>query len=128
MNIGCSENPQQRRLRRCSLRSRRALEDVYGKAKPSSVGDVHRRSSLESRFCYDNPIPEEIIEKPIGLSLALKNNLSWRVRESLSKYAVLVAGELGILFVRDVGVEVTLVLLDKKVVWEVGILCVRDVG
>ncbi|OVA16422.1 hypothetical protein BVC80_243g32 [Macleaya cordata] len=35
-----------------------------------SVGDVHRvRSSLESLFCYDKPIPEEIIEKPIGLSL-----------------------------------------------------------
>ncbi|CAI9756606.1 unnamed protein product [Fraxinus pennsylvanica] len=34
-----------------------------------AVGDVHRRSSLESLFCYDKPIPEEIIEKPIGLSL-----------------------------------------------------------
>ncbi|CAA2955961.1 uncharacterized protein LOC111412973 isoform X2 [Olea europaea var. sylvestris] len=43
------------------------------RAMPSSVGDVHRRSSLESRFCYDKPIPEEIIEKPSGLSLALKN-------------------------------------------------------
>lgn len=39
-------------------------------ADSSSVGDVHRRrSSLESLFCYDKPIPEEIIEKPIGLSL-----------------------------------------------------------
>ena len=40
-------------------------------ADSSSLGDVHRRrSSLESLFCYDKPIPEEIIEKPIGLSLA----------------------------------------------------------
>ncbi|KAH7571644.1 hypothetical protein ACOSP7_014390 [Xanthoceras sorbifolium] len=42
-------------------------------AESSSVGDVHkRRSSLESLFCYDKPIPEEIIENPVGLSLAEK--------------------------------------------------------
>lgn len=34
------------------------------------MGDVHRgRSSLESLFCYDKPIPEERIEKPVGISL-----------------------------------------------------------
>ncbi|XP_057948718.1 uncharacterized protein LOC131144223 isoform X2 [Malania oleifera] len=38
----------------------------------SSVGDVHRRSSLKSLFCYDKSIPEEIIEKPIGVALAEK--------------------------------------------------------
>ncbi|KAK4431985.1 hypothetical protein Salat_0960600 [Sesamum alatum] len=39
-----------------------------------AVGDVHRkRSSLESLFCYDKPIPEEIIEKPVGISMAEKN-------------------------------------------------------
>lgn len=44
------------------------------KAMSSSVGDVRKqRSSLESLFCYDKPIPEEIIEKPIGISLAEKN-------------------------------------------------------
>ncbi|KAJ7976443.1 DnaJ/Hsp40 cysteine-rich domain superfamily protein [Quillaja saponaria] len=33
------------------------------------TGDVHRRRrSLESLFCYDKEIPEERIEKPIGLS------------------------------------------------------------
>ncbi|KAJ4978504.1 hypothetical protein NE237_009284 [Protea cynaroides] len=38
---------------------------------PNSVADAHKkRSSLESLFCYDKPIPEEIIEKPIGLALA----------------------------------------------------------
>ncbi|GFQ00456.1 hypothetical protein PHJA_002189600, partial [Phtheirospermum japonicum] len=70
-----------------------------------------RRSSLESLFCYDKPIPEEIIEEPIGISwmkkildiilivrtvnlkeiffapLALDRaymwSLSWRVEESL---------------------------------------------
>ncbi|CAA3031047.1 uncharacterized protein LOC111368928 [Olea europaea subsp. europaea] len=39
------------------------------RATVRAVGDVHRRSNLESPFCYDKPIPEEIIEKPIGLSL-----------------------------------------------------------
>lgn len=39
----------------------------------SSAGDVHRRrSSLESLFCYDKAIPEERIEKPVGISLAEK--------------------------------------------------------
>ncbi|KAH6779497.1 DnaJ/Hsp40 cysteine-rich domain superfamily protein [Perilla frutescens var. hirtella] len=34
----------------------------------------HRRmNSLESLFCYDKPVPEEIIEKPVGLALAEKN-------------------------------------------------------
>ncbi|XP_031392659.1 uncharacterized protein LOC116204629 [Punica granatum] len=38
-----------------------------------AVGDSHmRRSSLESLFCYDKPIPEERIEKPVGLSLSAK--------------------------------------------------------
>ncbi|GFQ07226.1 hypothetical protein PHJA_002866700 [Phtheirospermum japonicum] len=39
-----------------------------------AVGNVDkRRSSLESLFCYDKPIPEEIIEMPIGISLAEKD-------------------------------------------------------
>ncbi|KAJ4721334.1 DnaJ/Hsp40 cysteine-rich domain superfamily protein [Melia azedarach] len=41
-------------------------------AESSAVGDVHRKSSLESLFCYDKSIPEERIEKPVGLSLAEK--------------------------------------------------------
>ncbi|PSS24384.1 Chaperone protein like [Actinidia chinensis var. chinensis] len=42
-------------------------------ASCNSVEDGHRRrSSLESLFCYDKATPEEIIEKPIGLSLAEK--------------------------------------------------------
>ncbi|KAF8403461.1 hypothetical protein HHK36_011565 [Tetracentron sinense] len=47
----------------------------YGsnQAESNSVGDVLRcKSSLDSLFCYDKPIPEEIIEKPVGLSLAEK--------------------------------------------------------
>lgn len=48
-------------------------------AESSSVGNMKRqRSSLESLFCYDKPIPEERIEKPVGLSLSEKvigNNL-----------------------------------------------------
>ncbi|KAF5735183.1 DnaJ/Hsp40 cysteine-rich domain superfamily protein isoform 1 [Tripterygium wilfordii] len=39
----------------------------------SSVVDMHRkRSSLESLFCYDKPIPEERIEKPVGVSIEEK--------------------------------------------------------
>ncbi|KAK9155040.1 hypothetical protein Sjap_002520 [Stephania japonica] len=42
-----------------------------GEAEARAVEDSHRRrSNLESLFCYDKPIPEEIIEKPVGLSLA----------------------------------------------------------
>ncbi|KAI6673588.1 hypothetical protein NL676_001494 [Syzygium grande] len=42
-------------------------------AESRSVADTHkRRSSLESLFCYDKPIPEERIEKPVGLSLEEK--------------------------------------------------------
>ncbi|XP_071690800.1 uncharacterized protein [Rutidosis leptorrhynchoides] len=40
----------------------------------SAVGDMHRKlSSLESLFCYDKAVPEEIIEEPVGLSLGEKN-------------------------------------------------------
>ncbi|XWS57908.1 hypothetical protein CRYUN_Cryun09bG0213300 [Craigia yunnanensis] len=42
-------------------------------AESRAVGDAHRqRSSLESLFCYDKPIPEERIEEPVGVSLADK--------------------------------------------------------
>ncbi|XP_058227914.1 uncharacterized protein LOC131336190 [Rhododendron vialii] len=44
-----------------------------GEALCNAVEDAHRRrSSLESLFCYDKAIPEEIIETPVGLSLAKK--------------------------------------------------------
>ncbi|KAK6931833.1 hypothetical protein RJ641_003626 [Dillenia turbinata] len=73
---------------RSSLPSRFGLKPNQFKAKVSAVSlngsspsgadsnstaDVHRKkSSLESLFCYDKSIPEERIEKPIGLSLAEK--------------------------------------------------------
>lgn len=42
-------------------------------AESRSVADTHkRRSNFESLFCYDKPIPEERIEKPVGLSLEEK--------------------------------------------------------
>ncbi|XP_030526076.2 uncharacterized protein LOC115737848 [Rhodamnia argentea] len=42
-------------------------------AESRSVADAHKRiSSVESLFCYDKPIPEERIEKPVGLSLEEK--------------------------------------------------------
>ncbi|KAI7735237.1 hypothetical protein M8C21_028368 [Ambrosia artemisiifolia] len=35
---------------------------------------MHRKlSTLESLFCYDKAVPEEIIEEPVGLSLSEKN-------------------------------------------------------
>lgn len=38
--------------------------------KSSSIHDVQRcKSKIQSLFCYDKSIPEEVIEKPIGLSL-----------------------------------------------------------
>ncbi|KAL2502108.1 uncharacterized protein Fot_35956 [Forsythia ovata] len=51
----------------------RSSSSSSSRATVHAVGDVYRRSSLESLFCYDKPIPEEIIEKPIGLSLTEKN-------------------------------------------------------
>ncbi|XP_013619544.1 PREDICTED: uncharacterized protein LOC106326049 [Brassica oleracea var. oleracea] len=44
------------------------------KAESCLKRDVHRqRSSLESSmFCYDKPIPEEIIDEPVGLSISEK--------------------------------------------------------
>ncbi|TKY62846.1 hypothetical protein E2542_SST12706 [Spatholobus suberectus] len=48
------------------------------------------RSNLESLFCYDKAIPEEIIEKPVGLSLeekAIGNNT--RCTDCQAKGAVL---------------------------------------
>ncbi|XP_073147518.1 uncharacterized protein [Henckelia pumila] len=39
-----------------------------------AIGNVHQqRSNLEPLFCYDKPIPEQIIEPPIGLSVVEKN-------------------------------------------------------
>eukprot|EP00262_Sarcandra_glabra_P009172 TRINITY_DN2320_c0_g1_i1.p1 TRINITY_DN2320_c0_g1~~TRINITY_DN2320_c0_g1_i1.p1 ORF type:complete len:169 (+),score=19.61 TRINITY_DN2320_c0_g1_i1:135-641(+) len=36
----------------------------------SLLGDEQRiKQNLESLFCYDKPVPEEIIETPIGLSM-----------------------------------------------------------
>ncbi|XP_010492749.1 PREDICTED: uncharacterized protein LOC104770097 isoform X2 [Camelina sativa] len=53
-------------VRLCSLRPSSSL-----KAESSLKRDVNRqRSSLESMFCYDKPIPEEIIEEPVGLSIS----------------------------------------------------------
>lgn len=62
-------------------------------ADSHAVDDSHRRrSSLESLFCYDKAIPEEIIEKPTGLSLAEKNiGDKLRCSECEAKGAVLCA-------------------------------------
>ncbi|GAB4834077.1 hypothetical protein Ancab_032330 [Ancistrocladus abbreviatus] len=46
--------------------------NISSGAGSNSVGNRHRRSSLESLFSYDKAIPEEIIEKPVGLSIAEK--------------------------------------------------------
>ncbi|KAK1264317.1 hypothetical protein QJS04_geneDACA009458 [Acorus gramineus] len=42
--------------------------------RSSSVRDLQGcKSKLESLYCYDKSVPEEIIEKPVGLSLDEKN-------------------------------------------------------
>lgn len=82
-------SPPKRHIRRISLfglKRRRPFNTVYAvsnngavsrsfpdSASSSTSEDVYRRRGrLESLFCYDKPIPEEKIEKPIGLSLAEK--------------------------------------------------------
>ncbi|KAL0912082.1 hypothetical protein M5K25_018030 [Dendrobium thyrsiflorum] len=51
-------------------RSAPRFEFVHSQVKSSSQRELRRfKSSLESLLCYDKSIPEEIIEKPIGLSL-----------------------------------------------------------
>ncbi|KAG2333739.1 hypothetical protein Bca52824_004919 [Brassica carinata] len=41
------------------------------KAESCLKRDANRQlSSLESMFCYDKPIPEEIIDEPVGLSIS----------------------------------------------------------
>ncbi|XP_008806048.1 uncharacterized protein LOC103718835 [Phoenix dactylifera] len=41
--------------------------------KLGSINDLQRcRSKLESLFCYDKSIPEEVIEEPVGVSLSKK--------------------------------------------------------
>ncbi|XP_074292301.1 uncharacterized protein LOC141619180 [Silene latifolia] len=44
---------------------------IYNGASSCSANS-RRISSLESLFCYDKPVPEQIIEKPVGLSVAAK--------------------------------------------------------
>ncbi|KAF8085427.1 hypothetical protein N665_0667s0023 [Sinapis alba] len=56
------------RVRVCSLHPPPSLSL---KAESCLKRDVNRqRSSLESMFCYDKPIPEEIIEEPVGISIS----------------------------------------------------------
>lgn len=45
---------------------------MFQTASSLKKDENERRSNLESLFCYDKAIPEEIIEKPVGLSLAEK--------------------------------------------------------
>lgn len=65
---------------------------VFQSVSSLKADENRRRSNLESLFCYDKAIPEEIIEKPVGLSLAEKaigNNL--RCTDCQAKGAVLCA-------------------------------------
>ncbi|ESR41664.1 calcium-dependent protein kinase 8 [Citrus sinensis] len=64
---------QQKNMRRLSQRICFALYLCSCYFESSSTGNEHRRrNSLESLFCYDTPIPEERIEKSIGVSLSEK--------------------------------------------------------
>ncbi|KAJ8421187.1 hypothetical protein Cgig2_034141 [Carnegiea gigantea] len=44
-----------------------------GEGSCSSGGRQRQISSVESFFCYDKAIPEQIIERPVGLSIAEKD-------------------------------------------------------
>ncbi|KAK4404628.1 hypothetical protein Sango_0831400 [Sesamum angolense] len=113
-------------------------------AVPCTAEDSHRRrSSLESLFCYDKPIPEEIIEKPIGLSLAEKDvGENPRCQSCQTKGATLCATCSGsglyvdsilesqgiIVKVRCLGmICFSNIVLLVSVVGELGILCVPNV-
>ncbi|KAJ7971964.1 DnaJ/Hsp40 cysteine-rich domain superfamily protein [Quillaja saponaria] len=57
----------------CAISPNGSASEFVSHGSVSSGGDVSRgRSSLESLFCYDKAIPEERIEKPVGVSLAEK--------------------------------------------------------
>ncbi|XP_024948518.1 uncharacterized protein LOC102612937 [Citrus sinensis] len=93
----------------------------------SSTGNEHRRrNSLESLFCYDTPIPEERIEKSIGVSLSEKViGDNPRCTECKAKGAVLCAT------CSSSGLYVDSILESQgiivKVVGESVILCVLNV-
>ncbi|KAH7675226.1 Heat shock protein DnaJ cysteine-rich domain-containing protein [Dioscorea alata] len=56
----------------CSL-NRSIFRRNPSRARSSSAAELHgSKSTLESLFCYDKAIPEEIIDKPVGLSLSKK--------------------------------------------------------
>ncbi|KAK9190531.1 hypothetical protein WN943_019138 [Citrus x changshan-huyou] len=98
-----------------------------GRSESSSTGNEHRRrNSLESLFCYDTPIPEERIEKSIGVSLSEKViGDNPRCTECKAKGAVLCAT------CSSSGLYVDSILESQgiivKVVGESVILCVLNV-
>ncbi|XP_057824739.1 uncharacterized protein LOC131036769 isoform X2 [Cryptomeria japonica] len=68
--------------------SKQAFGNVNGQLPDCDVQKYKR--SFENFFCYDKEIPEEIIEKPIGLCLSEKNiGSSPRCRQCEAKGAVL---------------------------------------
>ncbi|KAG8372288.1 hypothetical protein BUALT_Bualt12G0050700 [Buddleja alternifolia] len=90
----------------------------------AAATNVHRLSSNESKFCYDKPIPEEIIEKPDGLSLDEKNvGESPRCASCQTKGAILCTTCSG----SGLYVESILESQGIIVVVEQGILCVQNV-
>nr|XP_028948773.1 uncharacterized protein LOC103415178 [Malus domestica] len=96
-----------------------------------SAGDADKqRSSLESLFCYDKSVPEERIEKPIGISLPEKiigNNP--RCFDCEAKGAVLCTTCSGSGLYVDSVLESQgiLVTFAASVVGEVARLCVQNV-
>ncbi|XP_004288622.1 PREDICTED: uncharacterized protein LOC101307729 [Fragaria vesca subsp. vesca] len=57
----------------CAISPNGSVSGSASHGAECSAGDVHKqRSRLESLFCYDKAIPEEIIDKPIGISLVEK--------------------------------------------------------
>ncbi|KAI3788565.1 hypothetical protein L2E82_01335 [Cichorium intybus] len=75
-SVSFADNPQRRSFLKIEATSDNGASHPSSSQLSSSnaVGDMHRKlSSLESLFCYDKSIPEEIIEKPVGLSLGEKN-------------------------------------------------------
>ncbi|GER51991.1 DnaJ/Hsp40 cysteine-rich domain superfamily protein, partial [Striga asiatica] len=112
------------------------------RAVECAAGNVQRQiSSLESLFCYDKPIPEQIIEKPVGACLPEKDvGKNPRCLSCQTKGAILCATCSGsglyvdsILESQGITVKVRCLgkppnrISNKEVVEERGIQCARNV-
>ncbi|KAM7273665.1 hypothetical protein ACFE04_028329 [Oxalis oulophora] len=98
-------------------------------AESTAVKDAHRqRSSLESLFCYDKPVPEERIDEPVGIIALAEKAIgdNPRCADCEAKGAVLCATCSGTGLYVDSILESQGIIV--KVVADPGISCVETVA